>query len=967
MRKTKLFIVALLAMLGLSANAQSWTAASLEAGDFVLYNVGKSQVFTKGNAWGTQASMTSVVGEAIQVALVSEGDYYVINTKVGNDAWGLEQLGGADNVYTDQSRDKKSTWNFVSAGSNAYGPIYYIIAQDNHNGGAGGYLAAHAENTVLTGNDDGSTDFAKWQLVAPDQVEALGDYLELLAAKDQLGKELASANDYYTYSNDNGEGTAKAALKDVIDTAQGVYDDAAATAGDYSDQADALADAIAVYILSGATPMIGHPWDMTFKIVNPSFDAGNFNGWTATSTHGGKLAIQGGSRMEYWGGQAYNRAEDSFNVYQEITGLPDGIYTISADMYNSLNGEGGDYTVFSPTCGVYGKSFDEQVTLVDVEGEVLNTYTTDEITVYGGKLIVGVKNTVTPIAARWFLFDNFKLSFIRQFEAAEYLAIAKAAYDIAKADAEAVVSGSIPTAAYTALQTVISDNTITSGTVDDYNAATAALMDATDAANALIEPFANYIATKPIMVAITDQDVYTDGSGAKTTFNNAIDAADLAVNEAIDVDGINAQTKALATAVKAFIKEVDINDGKFFDLTSLIVNPHFTEGKGGKDIPTGWTLESGAITEHRLLTHNFETYHAKFNLSQTLVDMPKGTYKVTLQGFARHDGADVDKTNLYCGIVEQPIKNIRDEYSTTSFYDSETPALGDNNRDASYQLEGNTVYQPNGMTGAYYWFQQENPETAQPFYTNEVQTLVVNDGALKIGFKCETTTDWVIWDNFHLYYYGSDINITLDEATGSAFSEEFTATNLTLKKEVIAGYNTIILPFEIMKAELGAKDIYSYRGDDENGVLQFRKASKIQANTPYLAYFEEDINTPFELHNIEIEPATESLMVEGEAFNFVGTFGVTTAVAAGDYILGENEFVVAKGGNKIKAFRAYIKANAPAEARTLQIAIDGVTTAIEAIDGKAVNNAAIYNLAGQQVKKAQKGLYIQNGKKMVVK
>ena len=83
-------------------------------------------------------------------------------------------------------------------------------------------------------------------------------------------------------------------------------------------------------------------------------------------------------------------------------------------MYNSLNGEGGDYTVFSPTCGIYGVSSNEEVALVDADGDVLNPYTTGEILVFRGKMTVGAKNTVTPIAARWFVFDNVKLTYVRQ-------------------------------------------------------------------------------------------------------------------------------------------------------------------------------------------------------------------------------------------------------------------------------------------------------------------------------------------------------------------------------------------------------------------------------------------------------------------------------------------------------------------------------------------------------------------------
>ena len=47
--------------------------------------------------------------------------------------------------------------------------------------------------------------------------------------------------------------------------------------------------------------------------------------------------------------------------------------------------------------------------------------------------------------------------------------------------------------------------------------------------------------------------------------------------------------------------------------------------------------------------------------------------------------------------------------------------------------------------------------------------------------------------------------------------------------------------------------------------------------------------------------------------------------------------------------------------------VDGIETAISEINGAAAENGAIYNLAGQRVNKAQKGVFIVNGKKVIVK
>ena len=55
-----------------------------------------------------------------------------------------------------------------------------------------------------------------------------------------------------------------------------------------------------------------------------------------------------------------------------------------------------------------------------------------------------------------------------------------------------------------------------------------------------------------------------------------------------------------------------------------------------------------------------------------------------------------------------------------------------------------------------------------------------------------------------------------------------------------------------------------------------------------------------------------------------------------------------------------------ARIRNLSITISDGTTAINAVENEQ-GESVIYNLRGQQVKNAQKGIFIQNGKKIVVK
>ena len=207
------------------------------------------------------------------------------------------------------------------------------------------------------------------------------------------------------------------------------------------------------------------------------------------------------------------------------------------------------------------------------------------------------------------------------------------------------------------------------------------------------------------------------------------------------------------------------------NLTFLLENPHFTRG-GGKDLTgdavPGWTVNSGQIGDLRAAAHNIETWHASFDFSQTLPDMPAGVYDITVQGFVSHDDGVTDLTWLYGGITTAYlIDQLADDSqkSTTPFYDSSKPSLGDDHYDyqSGEDEDGNPLYVCGGMTSAYYWFQETNPNTGEPYYTNHVKVLHQKQGDLTIGIHCESTHDWVIWDNFNITYIGQENSVIAEQ------------------------------------------------------------------------------------------------------------------------------------------------------------------------------------------------------------
>ena len=162
MKKLKLVLVALMAMMGLGASAQSWTASEVGAGDFFLYNVGKGQFLTRGNGWGTQASVSA--NSALTLTLEEYDGAYKLRTNIQGSGNGLERLGDPV-IYTDQSHSKNSTWTFTKVADGSNGPIYTIVSKDNHGGGAGSYMTASADNTIVGPADAVTDDYGRWQLL----------------------------------------------------------------------------------------------------------------------------------------------------------------------------------------------------------------------------------------------------------------------------------------------------------------------------------------------------------------------------------------------------------------------------------------------------------------------------------------------------------------------------------------------------------------------------------------------------------------------------------------------------------------------------------------------------------------------------------------------------------------------------------------------------------------------------------
>ena len=176
-------------------------------------------------------------------------------------------------------------------------------------------------------------------------------------------------------------------------------------------------------------------------------------------------------------------------------------------------------------------------------------------------------------------------------------------------------------------------------------------------------------------------------------------------------------------------------------------------------------------------------------------------------------------------------------------------------------------------------------------------------------------------------------------------------------------WNTLCLPFDLDGVNLF--DAVAQLDNAERTTLNFKSVTDKQlvAGKAYLVKPAADITT-IEANSVELKAAAPTAVT---GYTFTGIYE-PTAIDEGDlFVATGNKLAPADAsGNKLKGFRAYFDVTGSG-ARATSFVVDDMTTGIIGVDGTVIENGKIYNLNGQKVQNAQKGLYIVNGKKVVIK
>ena len=217
--------------------------------------------------------------------------------------------------------------------------------------------------------------------------------------------------------------------------------------------------------------------------------------------------------------------------------------------------------------------------------------------------------------------------------------------------------------------------------------------------------------------------------------------------------------------------------------------------------------------------------------------------------------------------------------------------------------------------------------------------------------------------------------IVLDETVDPESLPTSYQDKVVLKYTAKKGWNTICVPFPLSDTDLTAIfgenwKVYEFKSYN-NGELGFQLASRRYGGFPYIVYSENPatIEEPgYILTYVEFRSVNYD---EYNGARFQGTFAPIAAPGMeGKYGVTPAGKIQKGGANAwMKGYRAYFELPEDADPSKLAITIDGqaIATGIDAVEMLNELNGNVYDLQGRKVNSAKKGIFIQNGKKIVVK
>ena len=511
--------------------------------------------------------------------------------------------------------------------------------------------------------------------------------------------------------------------------------------------------------------------DCTSFIVNANFS--ETGGWTAAQG----INWPAGDTAVFPVFEAWGRVCD---VYQDLTGLQNGVYELNAQAVYNVPGEEIRQTY------VYINDYQTKIGTTTTE-EMINDANGASaafaegkfpVTVYGivtdGKMRLGIANRLRTNENGVLWAGGVKLTFRAKNEEALKSLIADA-----MPLANSMLDSKCGNDEINALEQAISDAETASSPADLYTAAIN-LKGAMDAIEEGVEVYKN------LEVAIFNLEQTIENAPA-TADKTTIDAATRYFDDVkakFDQNELNTED-AKAAIEKLNTYTVAIKLGKSIaseenpvDYSSAITNNTFDPTMGNKDEKRidGWVV-IGALNGYKQNTCSFNK--GTFDLHQDLVGLPKGKYKVTVHTYYRAGSYEEEGANILAGKDTHLMKLYAN--SETDNFETNVMNLSEGSKDVTLPegigtrvINGITVPDGTSASAACY---------AAGLFLNELKFTVGDDGKATIGLKLDQTigtNDYTVVGEWNLWYMGNPapevteqdvtsliVNNTFDPAKGN--------------------------------------------------------------------------------------------------------------------------------------------------------------------------------------------------------
>ena len=609
MKKIRLLLAAFVAMIGLSAQAQSWVAPTITGDDpvsgvqYKVMNVGAGTFLDMGKAWFGWSTTAILSETGINFTMTADGDNWKF-IRTGSQGVFTSGNGIAgDAMHVDNTAQ---TYGISKLGNGCY-HIHDVGGNASSlcwgNDGTTVGVVAHADATVNGWSCD-------WVFIQPANVATVAAiYNARLSLYNEYLKAVAE-----------GASTDDAAI---------VYNNNSATVDELNAATAALHTTRynhALAVASNEDPREITEWVLT----NADFSAGNINGWETNYVSGVQAQNIGYQGASYSNGpvvisqfiEAWKPGATLGDGYlrQTVQNLPEGKFVLEADAIATWQNDD-TRTITGAQLYITADGVTYKTDMSTKNGKPQH-FSTEFLNTGEGDVIFGLRTVSAN--CNWLCADNFKVTFYG-IDLSPYATL------LAQAVAEAqAVEGTVPAGAYNALAAVVTANNKAWETSKEYTTAIAAIQNATDNAKAIQNAYAKYNALKAAALAIAEN-------------TNTVDA-DASANAASDGAAIEAAIVQLRAAFLAELPNLPV-PAEGIDVTSVMV-----ENASVRQGVEGWTISdvvrmdeygTGPTTNYE----ETEFYHSNFRIYQTLALTP-GTWEFGVTGFHR---AGNHNTHFYAG------------------------------------------------------------------------------------------------------------------------------------------------------------------------------------------------------------------------------------------------------------------------------------------------------------------------------